>query len=71
MLLDIGEQRIDGGQIAVDVSYNDGIASRPPDRSIRAGGELLHCRKLVSHAANLTHADQVNGPLLEFLRKYA
>jgi 3-oxoadipate enol-lactonase len=24
-----------------------------------------------SHAANLTHPDQVNGPLLEFLRKYA
>ena len=24
-----------------------------------------------SHAANLTHPDQVNGPLLEFLRKHA
>jgi 3-oxoadipate enol-lactonase len=24
-----------------------------------------------SHAANLTHPDQVNGPLLEFMRKYA
>ncbi len=37
---------------------------------------LPHCVAFVevegaAHAANLTHADQVNPPLLEFLRKYA
>ena len=43
------------------------------DRAELLAKSLSGCRALVrieggAHAANLTHPDQVNGPLLDFLR---
>jgi len=46
------------------------------DRARLLVQRLTNCKGLVevpgaAHAANLTHADVVNGPLLDFLREYA
>ena len=46
------------------------------ERARIVAAKLQNCQKLVEvpgagHAANVTHPDVVNGPLLEFLREYA
>jgi 3-oxoadipate enol-lactonase len=63
------------GEISCPAIVFHGTADRSIEmaraEALRAG--LPGCRELVrvegaAHAANLTHPDQVNGPLLEFLR---
>ncbi len=63
------------------VSLRSSRTARPTRRSRwswrrKLRDDLPNCVAFVeveggAHAANLTHADQVNPPLLEFLRKYA
>ena len=48
----------------------------PMDKAERLASELPGCDGLIriagaGHAANLSHPDEVNGPLRDFLRRHA
>jgi len=48
----------------------------PMDRAERLAKELPHCEGLIriagaGHASNLSHPDEVNGPLADFLRRHS
>jgi 3-oxoadipate enol-lactonase len=66
------------GEIACPalIFHGDGDQAIAMDRAEALRDGLAGCEQLVvvegaAHAGNLSHPDQVNGPLLEFLRKYA
>lgn len=58
------------------VFHGDQDASFPMDRAERLAKELPSCEDLVrisgaGHASNLSHPDEVNGPLLDFLSRHS
>jgi len=58
------------------VFHGEQDAAIPMDKAERLASELPNCEGLVriagaGHAANLSHPDEVNGPLREFLRRHA
>lgn len=58
------------------VFHGEADAAFPMDRAERLAKELPHCEALVriagaGHASNLSHPDEVNGPLADFLRRHS
>jgi pimeloyl-ACP methyl ester carboxylesterase len=58
------------------IFHGEEDATVPMDRAEHLAEELPHCEELVripgaGHASNLSHADEVNGPLLDFLRRHS
>jgi 3-oxoadipate enol-lactonase len=58
------------------VFHGEQDAAFPMERAERLAEELPHCEDLVriagaGHASNLSHPDEVNGPLRAFLRRHA
>ena len=57
------------------VVHGEEDASIPIDRAERLAKELPHCEELVripgaGHASNLSHPDEVNAPLRDFLERH-
>jgi pimeloyl-ACP methyl ester carboxylesterase len=58
------------------VFHGDEDVAIPMDKAAALCAGLSGCEGVVvvkgaAHAANLSHADQVNGPLRDFLRRHA
>ena len=57
------------------IFHGDGDQAIGMDRAEALRDGLANCEQFVvvkgaAHAGNLSHPDQVNGPLLDFLRKH-
>lgn len=66
------------GEVTVPaiVFHGEADASIPMDKAERLAKELPGCEALVripgaGHASNLSHPDEVNGPLADFVRRHA
>ena len=58
------------------VFHGDADAAFPMDEAERLAQTIPHCEELVriagaGHASNLSHPEEVNGPLREFLRRHS
>ena len=58
------------------IFHGEADAAFPMDRAERLAKELPHCEELVripgaGHASNLSHPDEVNGPLAAFVARHS